>query len=421
VPWSIRFKTPRAHRVFLFARMEIDMLHNDPVAALVPEVVAWRHQLHARPELAFHEHQTARFVADKLRAFGLDEVHEGIGGTGVVGLLRGRAGTRAIGLRAELDALPVLEKTGLPCASQNAGVMHACGHDGHTAMLLGAARLLSESRRFDGTVCFIFQPAEENEGGGLRMIEEGLFRRFPVEAVYAVHNWPGLPLGRWAARVGPQMAAVDNFELTFEGVGAHAAMPQLGDDPILAAGAFIQAAQRIVSRSVDPQSALVVSLTQVHGGNVGNIVPGRVWLQGTCRFFEARYSDHCATLIGGIAEGIAAAHGVKAALDYRRGYPPLINTEAAVARAAAAAASVVGSENVMTAFSPSLGCEDFAFMAGAAGGCYAWIGAGDAGPGEGLHGDRYVFNDAIVPTVLRYFVALVEQGLPPGGSGGAPA
>ncbi|MCV3208746.1 amidohydrolase [Mesorhizobium sp. YC-39] len=388
------------------------MLHNDPIAALTPEVIEWRHNIHANPELGFNEHETARFVAEKLRAFGFDEVHEGIGGTGVVGVLRSGTGARAIGLRAELDALPVVEKTGLPYASRNVGMMHACGHDGHTAMLLGAARLLSQSRAFDGTVCFIFQPAEENEGGSMRMIGEGLFKRFPVEAVYAVHNWPGVRLGTIAARVGPQMAAVDNFELTFEGLGAHAAMPQLGDDPILAAGAFVQAVQRIVSRSVDPQSALVVSLTQIHGGNVGNIVPGKVWLQGTCRFFEPGHSDHCERLIGEIARGVAAAHSLNAMLDYRKGYPPLINTADATACAVEAAAATVGRENVSTEFSPSLGCEDFAYMVREAGGCYAWIGVGDVGPGEGLHGDRYVFNDEIVPTVLRYYVNLVEQTLP---------
>ncbi|TIT02147.1 amidohydrolase [Mesorhizobium sp.] len=387
------------------------MLHNDPIAALTPDVVAWRHHIHSNPELGFKEHETARFVTEKLRSFGFDEVHEGIGGTGVVGVLRCGTDTRAIGLRAELDALPVLEKTGLPYASRNAGVMHACGHDGHTAMLLGAARLLSQSRAFDGTVYFIFQPAEENEGGSMRMIEDGMFKRFPVEAIYAVHNWPGVKLGTIAARVGAQMAAVDNFELTFEGLGAHAAMPQLGDDPILAAGAFVQAVQRIVSRSVDPQSALVVSLTQIHGGNVANIVPGRVWLQGTCRFFEPDHSDCCEKLIGEIARGIAAAHSVTATLDYKKGYPPLINAAHATARAVEAAAATVGRENVSTEFSPSLGCEDFAFMIREAGGCYAWIGAGDVGPGEGLHGDRYVFNDEIVPTVMRYYVNLVEQTL----------
>jgi hippurate hydrolase len=387
------------------------MRHNDPIAALTPEVIAWRHHIHSEPELGFGEHETARFVAEKLRSFGLDEVHEGIAGTGVVGVLRGGTGARAIGLRAELDALPVMEKTGLPYASKNEGVMHACGHDGHTAMLIGAAKLLSDSRSFDGTVYFVFQPAEENEGGSLRMIEEGLFKRFYIEGIYAVHNWPGIKLGTIAARVGPQMAAVDNFDLAFEGLGALAAMPQLGDDPILAAGSFVQSVQRIVSRSIDPQTALVVSLTQVHGGNVGNIVPGRVWLQGTCRFFEPSYSDHCERLIGEIAQGIAAAHSVRATLNYTKGYPPVINTAEATARAIEAAVAAVGRENVSTEFSPSLGCEDFAFMIREAGGCYAWIGAGEVGPGEGLHGDRYVFNDEIVPAVMRYYVSLVEQTL----------
>ncbi|RYE86725.1 MAG: amidohydrolase, partial [Hyphomicrobiales bacterium] len=348
------------------------MLHNDPIAALTPEVVAWRHHIHANPELGFREVETARFVADKLRSFGL-EVQEGIGGTGVVGTLRAGSSKRAIGLRAELDALPVSERTGLPYASTKEGVMHACGHDGHSAMLLGAAKLLSQSPDFDGTVHFIFQPAEENEGGSMKMIEAGLFDRFPVEAVYAVHNWPGVPFGTIAARAGAQMAAVDNFELRFLGLGAHVAMPHLGDDPILAAGAFIQSVQRIVSRAVDPQTPIVVSLTQVHGGNVGNIVPKEIWLQGTCRFFDPALSDLCERLIGEIAQGVAASHGVSAALDYKRGYPPVINTNEAAALAARAAAGAVGLQNVSTEFKPSLGCEDFAFMIRAASGCYAWI------------------------------------------------
>lgn len=387
------------------------MLHNDPIAALTPEVVAWRHHIHANPELGFQEVETARFVAETLRSFGL-EVQEGIGGTGVVGTLRAGSGKRAIGLRAELDALPVIERTGLPYASKTEGVMHACGHDGHSAMLLGAAKLLSETPDFDGTVHFIFQPAEENEGGSMKMIEAGLFERFPVEAVYAVHNWPGVPFGTIAARTGAQMAAVDNFELRFSGLGAHVAMPHLGDDPILAAGAFIQSVQRIVSRAVDPQTPIVVSLTQVHGGNVGNIVPKEIWLQGTCRFFDPALSDLCERLIGEIAQGVTTSHGVSATLDYKRGYPPVINSAEAASLAARAAAASVGPENVSTEFKPSLGCEDFAFMIRAASGCYAWIGAGEVGPGEGLHGDRYVFNDGIVPHVLRYWQNLVAGALP---------
>jgi amidohydrolase len=387
------------------------MLPNDPVAAIIPDVLAWRHDIHAHPELGFREHRTAAFVARQLRSFGL-EVHEGIGGTGVVGVLRKGTGSRTIGLRAELDALPIRERADVPYASTSDGVMHACGHDGHTAILLGAAKLLSAHGDFDGTVTFVFQPAEENEGGGLRMIEAGLFTRFPVEAVYSIHNWPGLPLGDIYTRVGPMMAAVDGFELRFTGTGAHVAMPHLGDDPILAASEFAGSVQRVVSRSVDPLTPLVVSITQIHGGNVGNIVPGEVWLQGTCRFLDRTLSAHLERQIDQIARGIAAAHGVAADLDYRIGYPPVVNTEPAVGRAVAAAASVVGADKVVTDFNPSLGCEDFAYMAGAAGGAYVWIGAGLVGPAEGLHGDRYIFNDAIVPIGLRYWVNLVEQSLP---------
>lgn len=388
------------------------MLVNDPISALIPDVVAWRRHIHANPELAFQEVETARFVADRLRSFGLDEVHEGLAGTGVVGVLRCGQGGGAIGLRAELDALPVLERTGVDFVSRREGVMHACGHDGHAAMLLGAACLLSRTRAFDGTVYFIFQPAEENEGGGLRMIEEGLFNRFPMDAVYAIHNWPGLAEGRIAARVGPQMAAVDTFEVTFSGHGAHAAMPHLGDDPLLASAAFVQAVQQIVSRSVDPQAALVVSLTEVHGGQAGNIVPNRMALKGTCRFFQPDLSDHCHAALERIASGVATAHDITAHLTYRRGYPPVVNTRDGVDQALRAAAAAVGVDQLVQDFAPSLGCEDFAFMIREVGGCYAWIGAGDAGAGEGLHGDRYGFNEAIIPVGLRYYQALVEQALP---------
>ena len=389
------------------------MLPNDPITALTPEIIAWRHHIHANPELGLEERETARFVAETLRSFGL-EVHKGVGGTGVVGVLRNGDGARAIGLRAELDALPVIELSSVPYASTKPGIMHACGHDGHTAMLLGAAKLLSQSRDFDGTVYFIFQPAEENDGGGMRMINDGLFERFPMQAVHAVHNWPGLAFGTIAVRTGPMMAAVDTFELSFCGTGAHAAMPHLGDDPILAAGEFVGAVQSVVSRAADPQAPLVVSITQIHGGNVGNIVPTEVWLQGTCRLFEPALSALCERRIGAIASGIASAHGLEAKLTYRRGYPPVINGPEAAASGAAAARIAVGADQVSTEFAPSMGCEDFAYMARAANGAYAWIGAGEVGPGEGLHGNRYVFNDAIVPIVLRYFTSLIGSVLPKG-------
>jgi hippurate hydrolase len=390
------------------------MLHNDPVTAVVPEVIAWREAIHANPELGFQERQTAAFVAERLRSFGI-AVHEGIAGTGVVGVLRKGNGTRTIGLRAELDALPINEKADVPYASRNAGVMHACGHDGHTAMLLGAAKILGEQGDFDGTVHFVFQPAEENEGGSRRMIEAGLLERFSMDAIYSVHNWPGVAFGEIHTRVGPMMAAVDMFELRFTGTGAHAAMPHLGDDPILAAGEFVGSVQRVVSRSVDPQIPLVVSVTQIHGGNVGNVVPGEVGLQGTCRFLAPGLSGHLECRIREIANGVAAAHGVTAALDYRVGYPLVVNSPEAVADAVEAAAATVGRDKVVTDFAPSLGCDDFAYMVQAVGGAYAWVGVGKAGPGEGLHGDRYVFNDRIVPIVLRYWVNLVEQRLPVAG------
>jgi amidohydrolase len=391
------------------------MISNDAVANAAPEVISWRHSIHQNPELGFEERETARFIAEKLRSFGL-EVHEGIGGTGVVGVLKHGTSGRAIALRAELDALPILEKTGRPYASRKANMMHACGHDGHAAILLGAAGLLSRTTPFDGTVYFVFQPAEEVLGGGKRMLADGLFDRFPVEKAYALHNWPGLALGSIAVQAGPMMAAVDDFDLRFVGTGSHAAMPHLGDDPILAASEFISSAQRIVSRSVDPQIPLVVSVTQIRAGSVNNIVPGEVWLQGTCRFFEPSLSDHCERTIAKIANGIAAAHGVEAALDYRKGYPPVVNTQEGAADAIAAATATVGQEKVATEFSPSMGCEDFAFMVQRCGGAYAWIGAGPAGPRQGLHGDAYDFNDEIVPIALRYWVSLVEQVLPVGGA-----
>jgi amidohydrolase len=352
-------------------------------------------------------------VAQKLRAFGL-EVHESIGGTGVVGILRSGKGLRSIGLRAELDALPVLERTGLPYASTKQEVMHACGHDGHTAILLGAAKLLSQSRSFDGVVHFIFQPAEENDGGSMRMIDSGLFKRFPIEAVYAVYNWPGMPFGKIAARVGRASdGRCGQFRTELRRGRRPCRHAASGRRSILAAGAFIGALQRIVSRSIDPQTSLVVSLTRVHGGNVGNIVPGKVWLQGTCRFFDPALSDHCARLIEEISHGIASAHGVLSKLEYKTGYPPVINTFEAVTNVLEHVRDSRPLPRPSAATTSSM-ISCLAWVAKTSlswFGCYAWVGTGEVGPGQGLHGDRYVFNDGIVPTVLRYWVCLVERVL----------
>lgn len=385
---------------------------NDSVAEIAPEVIAWRKHIHANPELGFAEHETAAFVAAKLKTFGL-AVHTDVSRTAVVATLTRGNGKKAIALRAELDALPIEEMADIDYASKNKGVMHACGHDGHTAILLGTAKLLAESEDFDGTVVFIFQPAEEVVGGGRQMIEDGVLERFPVEKVFAIHNWPGFPKGQIGVLAGPQMAAVDDFEVRFHGSGCHAAMPHLGDDPVLAAASFVTAVQRVVSRSIDPLAAAVLSVTQIHGGRFNNFVPTEARVEGTCRFYDAALSDHCAEEIERIAQAVAAMHGVTAELNYKRGYPPVVNPAAGAGLAALAAQDTVGAGRVSTDFQPSMGCEDFAFLLrGVGDGAYAWIGAGDVGPGEGLHGDRFVFDDDIVPIGMRYFLNVVHRALP---------
>ena len=392
------------------------MKKNDGVEAIVPEVIGWRRHIHANPELGFAEHETAAFVAAKLKEFGLN-VHTDVSATAVVATLRRGTNGKTIALRAELDALPIREAAGVAYASRNDGVMHACGHDGHTAMLLGAAKLLAESESFDGRVVFVFQPAEEVLGGGKKMIEDGLLKRFPVDQVFAVHNWPGFPEGHVGVRAGPQMAAVDDFEVAFRGSGCHAAMPHLGDDPLLAAASFVTAIQRLVSRSVDPLSPAVLSVTQIHGGRFNNFVPGEVKVEGTCRFYDRALSDHCAAEIERVASATAAMHGASAELTYRRGYPPVVNPASGAALAALAGADTVGTERVSTEFQPSMGCEDFAFLLqGVGDGAYVWIGAGDVGAGAGLHGDRFVFNDAIIPIGIRFFLNVVQRALPVGGA-----
>ena len=384
------------------------------VAALAQDMKAWRHHLHAHPETAFEEAATAAFVADKLRGFGL-EVHEGLAKTGVVGVLRcGRGGdaeSRAIGLRADLDALHIHEKSGATHASKVPGKMHACGHDGHTAMLLGAAAALARRKSFDGTAYFVFQPAEENEGGGRVMVDEGLFQRFPMHAIYGMHNWPQKPFGTFAVRAGPLMGAFDIFEIVATGKGAHAAMAYTGKDPMLFVAHAISALQTIVSRNLHPLDAGVVSVTQVHGGDTWNVIPQEVVLRGTVRTFKPEVQDTIEQRMRTIVAGVAATFEMTASVRYERRYPATVNDEQETRHAIAAASAVVGAANVETDPVPNMGSEDFAFMLQAKPGCYVWLGAGRGPDTPNVHNPHYDFNDDALAVGASYWVALAEQQL----------
>ena len=383
------------------------------IAAFHGDMTAWRRHIHAHPETAFEERGTAAFVAGRLAEFGI-EVHRGLAGTGVVGTLKVGSGPGRIGLRADMDALHVREANGFDHRSTNEGKMHACGHDGHTTMLLGAARYLAETRRFDGTVHFIFQPAEENEGGGRVMVEQGLFEIFPVDAVYGMHNWPGLAAGRFAVRPGPMMASSDIFEIRITGKGAHAAMPNRGIDPIVAAAEIVGALQTVASRQASPLESVVVSVTQFHAGDTDNVIPQQAVLRGTTRSFLPDLRDMLEVSLRRIAEGIAAAHGASAAVTYERRYPSTINSEKETEIAAVAMAEVAGADNVERDLAPTMGSEDFAFMLQARPGAYVWIGNGGDAGGPGLHNPAYDFNDEILPLGASYWARLVERNLPAG-------
>jgi len=381
------------------------------IAAFHEEMIAWRQDIHRNPETAFEEHRTAAFVAQQLEGFGL-EVRRGLAGTGVVATLRAGGGARAIALRADLDALHIQEKNARPYTSCVPGKMHACGHDGHTAMLLGAAKYLAETRKFDGVVHFVFQPAEENEGGGRVMVEQGLFDQFPCEAIYGMHNWPGMPVGQFAIRPGPMMASYDVFEIVVEGRGSHGAMPHQSIDPVVAAAQIVLGLQTIVSRNVKPIDAAVVSVTQIHGGDTWNVIPESVVLRGTTRCFRRDVRDQMERRIGEIAAGIASAMGATATLRYERRYPALVNQDEAVRRAAAAARDIVGDPaKVEMEIEPVMGSEDFAFMLERKPGAYIMIGNGGGEGGRMLHNARYDFNDAILPIGASYWARLVEQSL----------
>jgi amidohydrolase len=376
------------------------------------EMTAWRRDLHAHPELGFEEVRTSALVADKLRAFGLDEVHTGIAKTGVVGVLRAGAAGRAIGLRADMDALPIDEPTGLPYASKHTGRMHACGHDGHTTMLLGAARYLAETRNFDGTIYFIFQPAEEMRGGGRVMIEEGLFERFPAEQVFGMHNWPRIPAGRFAMRPGPVMAAADRIEIHLTGDGGHGAMPHFARDPLIAGAQIVSALQTIVARNADPVDRAVVSITQFHAGTTDNVIPGAAFLGGTARSFSPEMRALIERRLGEIARGIGQALQVEVDCRYERGYPATVNSEAETELAATAAAEIVGGDQVDRAPAPVMGAEDFAFMLERRPGAYVFIGNGGGADAPMVHNPDYKFNDQILPYGASYWARLAEQLLP---------
>jgi hippurate hydrolase len=397
------------------------MSTNDPTSAFLEiqdEIQAIRRDIHAHPELCFEEHRTSEVVASKLQEWGITVIR-GLGGTGVVGVIKRGHSTRALGIRADMDALPMQELNHFEHTSRHVGKMHACGHDGHTAMLLGAAHILSKSQDFDGTVYLIFQPAEEGGGGARRMIDDGLFEQCPMEAVFGMHNWPGYPTGFFGVRSGGMMASSNEFYVTVKGKGAHAAQPQKGIDPIMIAVQIAQSWQTIVSRNANPVEPVVLSITQIHSGSATNVIPDEAMLVGTVRTFSAEMLDMVENRMRQIAVQTAAAFDAEVDFDFKRNYPPLINHEKETQFAIGVMRSMAGDAMVETNVEPTMGAEDFAFMLQAKPGCYVFIGNGDgdhrhAGHGLGpcnLHNPSYDFNDALLPIGAGYWVALTKAYL----------
>jgi hippurate hydrolase len=374
------------------------------------ELKEWRHDLHAHPELGFEETRTADFVAEKLAEFGC-EVFRGVGRTGVVGRLRAGASPRTIGLRADMDALPIEEATNLPYRSQNHGRMHACGHDGHTTMLLGAARYLAESRNFDGTVHLIFQPAEEGLGGGAAMVADGLFDRFPCDAVFGMHNRPGLAVGKFQIRSGAMMAGGAYFDITVTGRGAHGARPEAGIDPVVVASHIAVALQTIVSRNVRPLDTAVVSVTQIHAGEAYNVIPERAVIRGTARCFSRETMTLIEHNMRRIAAGVAAGFGAEAGLNFRLIFPPLVNEAAETRFIAEVAAELVGEDNVNRDGNLVMASEDFSYMLEKRPGAYIQIGNGEGEGGCEVHNPGYDFNDAALPLGATLYARLAEKKL----------
>jgi hippurate hydrolase len=385
------------------------------LAAWHSELTAFRRDLHAHPELGFEEVRTAGRVAEALKLAGVDEVHTGIAKTGVVGVIRGaRAESgRMIGLRADMDALPMREENDFAWRSASQGLMHGCGHDGHTTMLIGAARYLAQTRRFDGSVALIFQPGEEGYAGAKAMIDDGLFDRFPVDAVYAMHNWPSLPAGVIGVNDGPMMAAADRFEITIHGRGGHGAHPYMAIDPVLVAGHIITAAQSLVSRNINPLDSAVVSLCAMQAGDLAafSVIPRQAQLIGTARSFKRDVQDMIEERLGRLVESVALGFGATARLDYHRMYPATINTPREARFAGDVAASLVGEDKVIRELPPSMGAEDFSFMLQSKPGAYLRIGQGGEG-GCFLHSTRYDFNDDILPLGAALLASIAERAMP---------
>lgn len=379
------------------------------IADFTPDMTAWRRHLHTIPELMFECHQTAAFVVERLREFGITEIHEGIATTGIVAIIEGQGDGPTIGLRADMDALPMQEETGLPYASTVDGMMHACGHDGHTTMLLGAARYLAETRNFKGRVALIFQPAEENGGGGEVMVKEGILDTFDIKEVYALHNAPGVEVGNFYTTPGPIMAAADSFDIHIVGNGGHGAMPHATTDPIMAAVGIANAIQTIVSRNNYSQDNLVVSITQIHTGSADNVVPEKAYMNGTVRTFDPAVRTMVMARLEAIVAGQAAAYGVEARMDYLVGYPATINEPERTEFAAEVAREIAGDAGVDGNAPPEMGAEDFAYLLEKRPGSYLFVGNGDT---AGLHHPEYDFDDEAAAAGASFFAKLIERALP---------
>ncbi len=382
----------------------------EEIATVLPEMIGLRHHIHQHPELAFEEHATSDLVAQRLAEWGY-EVHRGLGGTGVVGRLRHGSGSRSIGIRADMDALPITEATGLAYASRHHGKMHACGHDGHTATLLAAARHIAQTRRFSGTANLIFQPAEEGDGGARRMIEDGLFERFPCDAVFALHNAPGQPVGTLAFRSGPTLASADRVIIVLKGRGGHAAMPHFSADPIVAGSSIVMALQSIVARNVDPLQSAVVTVGMFQAGTVNNVIPGNARLELSVRALDREVRKLLRQRIQDIATAHAAGLGCVAEVDYQEGYPVLVNTDAETAFAAQVATELLGRDKVLLDRPAVMGSEDFAFMLEQRPGCYLFLGNGDGAGSCMVHNPGYDFNDAAMETGAAFWSLLVQRFL----------